>query len=69
LSQLFVIAVGAQQQRRYVLSVDSNPIILSHRFYGPSEDDSNLDRFISQNNIGINEILQLKKGREVIYYV
>lgn len=69
LSQLFIIAVGAQQQRKYVLQKDSNPILLAHRFYGPSLGDQNLDKFISQNNIGINELLQLKKGREIIYYV
>ena len=47
---------------------DTTPINLTHRFYGLDEDDVNLNRFIETNNIGLSEILIVKKDREVVYY-
>ena len=67
LDNLTVVAFNSKQERRYLLDKDDNPVNLAHRFYGPG--DSNLQLFISQNNIAINEYLQIKKGREIIYYV
>ena len=68
-ANLFNIALGAKQERFIFLESDSNAIILAHRFYGLEEDDSTIDDLINQNNIGINEMLQIKKGRKIIYYV
>jgi len=58
-----------KQERLYVLEDDDNVIVLSHRFYGPSTDDDKLNQFIDENNIGLSEILGLKKGRVVKYYI
>ena len=69
LSQLFVIAIGAQQQRVVILTEDSNVILLTHKYYGLTADDSTMNKFISQNNIGISEIMNIEKGRKIIYYV
>lgn len=69
ISQLFTIALGAKQERILYLENDSNVILLAHRFYGLTDDDSTIDQFISQNNIGLNELLQIRKGRKLIYYV
>jgi hypothetical protein len=68
-SNLFVIASGARQERNFILTDDDNLITLSHRFYGPSLDDTNVTEFRLINNIGLSEILGLKKGRSIIYYV
>jgi hypothetical protein len=70
ISQLLNIALSAKQERIVTLEEDSNLINLTHRFYGiTSKDDSEIQKFIDQNNIGINEILQIKKGRRIVYYV
>ena len=69
ISNLFEIAFSAKQEREYTLDKDSNAILLTHRFYGLDSDDVNLKKFISTNNIGLNEILGIKKGRKIIYYV
>lgn len=69
IANLFNIALNAKQERTYTLTDDDNAIILSHRFYGPSEDDEKLNQFIDENSIGISEILGLKKGRIVKYYI
>lgn len=67
LGALFDIAFEAKQEREYILEKDDNIINLSHRFIGPGDD--NLDLFVLQNNIGLDEFLTLKKGRKIIYYV
>jgi hypothetical protein len=69
LSSLSSIALDAKQQRTVVLGEDSNVIILAHRFYGLQADDSTIDTLIENNNIYLNELLQIKKGRTLVYYI
>jgi hypothetical protein len=69
ISNLFNIAAGARQERNFILTDDDNLVTLAHRFYGPSLDDSNVTEFRLVNNIGLSEILGLKKGRSIVYYV
>jgi hypothetical protein len=69
ISNLFEIAFNAKQEREYTLLEDSNVVLLTHKFYGLDKNDVNLDKFISSNNIGLNELLNIRKGRKVIYYV
>jgi hypothetical protein len=68
-SNLFSLALNAKQEFTVTLKKDSNLIVLTHMFYGLDELDENMDFFISTNNIGINEHLNIKKGREINYYV
>lgn len=68
-SNLFNIALSAQQERIFYLDSDSNVIIEAHRYYGLNPDDSNIQKFINTNNIQITELLQIKKGRKLVYYV
>jgi len=68
-SQLFIIALDARQERCVFLECDSNIIKLAHRFYGLEPDDSTIDELIEQNNIGLNELLQIKKDRKILYYI
>lgn len=68
-ANLFVIAISAKQQRSIVLEEDSNAILLTHRFYGISEGDAELNKFILDNKIGLSEIFQIKKGRRIVYYL
>jgi hypothetical protein len=68
-SSLFNIALGAKQERSVYIEDDSNVVILAHRFYGLKADDSSIDELIKNNNIGLSEILQIKKGRKIVYYV
>jgi hypothetical protein len=67
ISELFNIAFEAKQERSLILEKDSNPVVLAHRFYGIS--DESLERFISENNITSNELLEVKKGRTLVWYV
>lgn len=68
-ANLFQIALGAAQERIVYLEQDSNLILLTHRFYGLELNDETIDEFIRNNKIGLSEILQIKKGRQIKYYV
>ena len=69
LANLYQVAFGAKQERSIILEKDSNPALLAHRFYGLDLNDVKLNEFINQNNIGLNELLNIRKGRKVVYYV
>lgn len=69
IASLFKIALGAKQERIIYLDKSSNLILLTHRFYGLDVDDANLEMFKNTNSIGINEILNIKKGRRIVYYI
>jgi hypothetical protein len=68
-SQLFEIAIGAQQERSIFCDTDTNVILLAHRFYGLDQNDVNIQRLVDNNLIGLSEILEIKKGRKILYYV
>ena len=69
ISNLFDIALNSKQERSVVLEEDSDLISITHRFLTLDATDENIDEFILNNNIGINEHLLLKKGRVLRYYV
>jgi hypothetical protein len=68
-ANLFKIALSSKQERQLYLENDSNVILLTHRFYGLDENDDNINFFIDTNNITLQEIHFIKKGRSIIYYV
>jgi hypothetical protein len=69
LSSLYSVAFGAKQEHSIILEKDSNPIILTHRFYGLDSDDVKLNNFIEENNLSMSELLNIRKGKKIIYYV
>lgn len=69
ISNLIIIALGARQEREIFLEENSNIILLAHRFYGLTVDDETIEYFKLSNAIGLNEILEIKKGRKILYYV
>lgn len=68
LANLYDQVFSAKQERYFILENDSNPIVLAHRFYGLDEQDENIQFFIDTNNLTIPELIQIKKGRNILYY-
>jgi len=62
-------ANDSKQERIIILEENSNIILLANRFYGLKHDDSTIEYFKDTNNIGLNEILEIKKGRRIAYYI
>jgi len=69
ISNLFEIASGAKQQRTVTLSSDSNWINIAFEIYGLLPDDSTITKIMNENNAGLSEVLQVKKGRLITYYI
>ena len=68
-ANLFDQAFDARQERVILLEQDDNVIRLTHRFYGLDEAGENETFFIDSNNLSLDEILNIKKGRIIRYYV
>ncbi|MFN8317155.1 MAG: hypothetical protein U0T32_11980 [Chitinophagales bacterium] len=68
ISNLMSIALDGKYERSVILEEDSNVILLTHRFYGLDENDENINEFMDNNNIGLHNILQIKRGTKIIYY-
>lgn len=69
LSNLFTIALGSKQERTYICEEDTNVILLAHRFLGLKEDDTTITTMMNVNNLGLNELLIIRKGRTIVYLV
>jgi hypothetical protein len=69
ISNLTNIALSSKQERIVLLTEDSNVIIQAHKYYGLLIDDSTIDTVIKNNGISLNEIMQLSKGRELLFYI
>ncbi len=69
LASLFDIAASAKQQRTMVLKEDTNLILLAYQLYGLTADDSTIKTLQKDNNIGLQEMLTIKKNRQILYYV
>src|SRR6056297_2267435 len=63
ISELFTFVFDAKQERRVFTDVDTNVILLSHRYYGLASDE-NIAKLVKTNNIGLNELMSIPKGRE-----
>lgn len=69
IQNLFSISAGALQARTYVLPYDDNLINVTYLLYGSDPDDSKKMTLMANNNIGLDEILILRQGRKILYYV
>jgi hypothetical protein len=68
IARLFEIALDNQVEQQLEVEADTNIIELAHRIYGLDELDENLERLIRQNNISLNELFLVPKGRVIRYY-
>ena len=68
-TELFNIALESKQERIFFLEEDSDLISLTHRLYGLDSEDSNIELLKDTNSIGLNEALNIKKGRQIRFYV
>jgi len=69
LSNLILIALSGKQERFVYTTEDSNAIILSHKYYGADLDDVNLHYFCDTNNFTYHQLILIKKGTKIVYYV
>lgn len=68
ISHLIEISLDSMQEFIVRNDADSNAIILTHKYYGMDSEDVNFNKFVNSNNIGLNEVLLIRKDRELKYY-
>jgi len=64
---LVEISFNLKQERRIILTRNRSIIDLVAELYGTVDDQ--LDFLISSNDLSGSEILEVPKGREIVYYV
>ena len=64
---LVEISFNLKQERRIILDRDRTIIDLTAELYG--EIDNKLDFLIDSNNLSGSEILEIPRGREIVYYI
>ncbi len=64
---LVEISFTLKQERSVILTRDRCILDLVAEFYG--ETDARLDFFINSNNLSGSEIIEVPRGREIVYYV
>lgn len=69
ISNLFNIALNAKQERTLILERDTNIIVLTHRLYGLDQFDNNITELMTNNGWGLNQLIQIKKNTNVVYYI
>lgn len=69
ISNIFTISFLSKIERFIITEYDTNIIVLAHRFYGLDADDFNINELIVNNQLGLNSLLQIKKGTKIIYYI
>lgn len=70
LSNLLDIALEGKQERIVHVDADTNILLLASRFYGlTQDDDSAIDAIVEANSIGLNQLLGIKKGTPITYYI
>lgn len=65
---LFVLSFDAKKEKIKILKKDSNLILLTHELLSLDLEDENIKTFKRINNIKLNEIYNIKKGREIRYF-
>ena len=69
IANLYELAFEAQQERIVYTDKDTQLILLVHRYMGLDANDENIKKFSDINNIKLKERFEIKKGREIRYYV
>lgn len=67
LANLYRLTFVAKRERVIYTSKKTNAILLVHRYVGLDNLDEHLENFISRNNIKLNELFTIQKGRKIVY--
>jgi prophage DNA circulation protein len=67
-TSLFITASQSRQERTLILEDDTDIINLTHRLYGLDPSDNNITELRKNNSMGISEIIEIRKGRKIVYY-
>lgn len=67
LANLYALSFETKRERIVYVDKKTNVILLTHRYLGLDVNDENIDIFIKTNDIKLNELFSIEKGREIRY--
>lgn len=68
-AQLLTLTADAKQQRIFTLPYDNNILLIGFELYPEMNPDEAANLIMKHNGIGHNELLLVKQGRKIVYYV
>ncbi len=68
-SYLFLETISAKKERSVILTEDTNIVLLTNKYYGLDINDANIDEMIENNDLSLDELVIINKGRKIIYYI
>lgn len=69
ISYLYNTIIFAQKERSIITDYETNIILLAFQIYGLDSDDNNIDEIIQNNELNFEELVLIKKGRKITYYL
>jgi len=69
IGNIYNLAFEAKQERIIYTDKVTNLILLTHRYLGLDANDENIATFREINDIKLNELFRIKKGRKIKYYI
>lgn len=67
IANLYAMTFEAKTERIVYADKKTNVILLTHKYLGLDASDENIATFIKTNNIKLNELFAIEKGREIKY--
>lgn len=67
IANLYVLSFESKRERIIYTTERTNAILLTHKYLSMDDEDNNLETFIQTNNIKLNELFAIEKGREIKY--
>jgi len=69
IGNIYNLAFEAKQERIIYTDKVTNLILLTYRYLGLDASDENIETFRKINDIKLNELFRIKKGRKIKYYI
>lgn len=67
ISNLYAMSFETKRERIVYVDKNTNVILLAHRYLGPNDEDENINTMIKTNDIKLDELFSIKKGRMISY--
>ena len=66
-ANLYSLSFDTKRERIVYTDKNTNVVLLVHRYLGLDESDENIEEFVKTNNIKLEELFSIEKGRMIKY--
>jgi hypothetical protein len=69
ISYLYNAVIFSRKERSIITDSETSIVLLASQLYGLDISDSNIDDLLENNELSFEELVLIKKGRKIIYYL